>query len=112
MDTYIDDFRVPPLYSSLHQILDFAKEYLPDSDLLIKVNYKLDKLKREEDKKSSPLVQRILSLEDLTISCSPTLSNGVSHPNISLSPRYEFLTIPETIFAQQLTRMDAVSLLV
>ncbi|MCL4145778.1 UNVERIFIED_CONTAM: hypothetical protein GTU68_014490, partial [Idotea baltica] len=108
LDTYIEDFKDPPLFSALHQIQDFAKEHLPDSDLLIKVNYKLSKMKQEEEIKNSPLLERILSLEDLSISCSPSLSNGFSHPNLSLQPPYEFLGIPDSVFAQQLTRMDAV----
>ena len=59
MDTYIEDFKDPPLFSTLHQVLDFAKEYLPGSDLLIKVKYKIDKLKKAEELKSKSILIKI-----------------------------------------------------
>ncbi|XP_076041612.1 ral guanine nucleotide dissociation stimulator-like isoform X2 [Oratosquilla oratoria] len=101
LDTYPDDFRDPPMFPALHQLLDFAKSHLPDSDLLIKIGYKLDRMKKEEELKGSPMLQRILSCEEIRIHCSSPMTNGDSQP-------YEFLDIPEKTFAMQLTRMDTV----
>ncbi|KAB7495696.1 Ral guanine nucleotide dissociation stimulator-like 1 [Armadillidium nasatum] len=108
LDTYIDDFRDPPLFSSLSQIQEFAKVYLPDSDLSIKINHKMNKLKKEDEAKNSHLLGRILSVNDLNISFPAAQTNGYSQSNSTMNLPYEFLCIPETIFAQQLTRMDAV----
>nr|XP_053641691.1 ral guanine nucleotide dissociation stimulator-like 1 isoform X2 [Cherax quadricarinatus] len=101
LDAYPEDFRDPPSFACLQQLWEFTKTYLPDTDLNIKVGYKLEKMRREEDLKSSPMLERILSCEEMRIHCSSPMSNGNHQP-------YEFLDIPESTFAQQLTRMDTV----
>ena len=53
LDTYPEDFRDPPQFPALHQLLEFARNNLPESDLCIKVNYKLEKMKRDEDAKGT-----------------------------------------------------------
>ncbi|XP_071545611.1 ral guanine nucleotide dissociation stimulator-like 1 isoform X2 [Panulirus ornatus] len=101
LDGYPEDFRVPPAFACLHQLWEFTKTHLPDSDLHIKVGYKLEKMKREEEMKGSPMLEKILSCEEMRVHCSSPMSNGNHQP-------YEFLDIPESTFAQQLTRMDTV----
>ena len=63
-------------------------------------------MKRDEDIKGSPMLQRILSCEEMRIHCTSPLSNGRS---MAAQLPYDFIDIPENTFAQQLTRMDMVS---
>ncbi|XP_050731356.1 ral guanine nucleotide dissociation stimulator-like isoform X3 [Eriocheir sinensis] len=99
LDGYTEDFRDPPDFPCLVQLKKFTQENLPDSDLHIKVAYKLDKMKREH---GSPMLQKIWSCgEEMRVHCPSPMTNGTHHP-------YDFADIPEATFAQQLTRMDTV----
>lgn len=51
LDAYPEDFRDPPDFPGLQQLRTFTQTHLPDSDLHIKVGYKLDKMKKEEEVK-------------------------------------------------------------
>ncbi|XP_066986341.1 ral guanine nucleotide dissociation stimulator-like 1 isoform X3 [Macrobrachium rosenbergii] len=101
LDAYPEDFRDPPMFSCLQQLREFTRVHLPGSDLHIKVGYKLEKMRREEDIKGSPMLERILSCEEIRVHSSSPMKNGDHQP-------YEFLDISESTFAQQLTRMDTV----
>ncbi|XP_047472834.1 ral guanine nucleotide dissociation stimulator-like isoform X2 [Penaeus chinensis] len=101
LDAYPEDFRDPPKFTCLQQLREFTRANLPDSDLNIKVGYKLEKMRKEEETKGSPMLERILSCEEMRIHCSSPMKNGHHQP-------YEFLDISEETFAQQLTRMDTV----
>lgn len=53
----------------------------------------------------SPMLDKILSCGDeMRVHCPSPMTNGTHHP-------YDFQDIPDSTFAQQLTRMDTVSLL-
>lgn len=102
LDGYPEDFRDPPDFPCLQQLKDFTSENLPDSDLHIKVSHKLEKMKREHDIKGSPMLDKILSCGDeMRVHCPSPMTNGTHHP-------YDFQDIPDSTFAQQLTRMDTV----
>ncbi|KAK7078126.1 Ral guanine nucleotide dissociation stimulator-like 1 [Halocaridina rubra] len=58
-------------------------------------------MRREEDIKGSPMLERKLSYEEIRVHSFSPMTNGNHLP-------YEFLDICESIFAQQLTRMDTV----
>ncbi|KAL3871362.1 hypothetical protein ACJMK2_039369 [Sinanodonta woodiana] len=46
-DTYPEDFREPPDYPCLHTLEQFAKNYVPDSDLAIRAQHKIEKFQKE-----------------------------------------------------------------
>lgn len=100
LDAYPEDFREPPSFPSMNQMLEFCKARLPDSDLSIKITYKMDKMKKEEEVKGGGhMLARILSCESLRVTCSSPMSNG-QHQQL------DFLDIEDTTTAKQLTRMD------
>lgn len=49
LDTYPEDFRTPPHYECLETLLRFAEESVPDNDLAIKAQHKLDRFLKEMD---------------------------------------------------------------
>lgn len=51
LDAYPEDFRDPPKFTCLQQLREFTRANLPDSDLNIKVGYKLEKMRKEEETK-------------------------------------------------------------
>ncbi|KAK4292309.1 hypothetical protein Pmani_034906 [Petrolisthes manimaculis] len=107
LDAYPEDFRDPPDFPGMQQLRAFTQTHLPDSDLHIKVGYKLDKMKKEEEVKGSPMLERMLRCEEMRVHGSSPLTNG-SAACPPLQQPYEFLDIPDATFAQQLTRMDTV----
>ncbi|KAG0712339.1 Ral guanine nucleotide dissociation stimulator-like 1 [Chionoecetes opilio] len=102
LDGYTEDFRDPPAFPCLQQLKAFTADHLPDSDLHIKVAYKLDKMRREYDIKASPMLDKILSCGDeMRVHCPSPMTNGTHHA-------YDFNDINDATFARQLTRMDTV----
>lgn len=48
LDSYPEDFRDPPRHPTLHQLLYFAQQYLPESELEVKVRHRLERFNRED----------------------------------------------------------------
>lgn len=55
LDTYPEDFHQPPHYTELQQLQQFTAQHLKDSDLDVKVNYKLERMQREDKEKGERL---------------------------------------------------------
>ncbi|XP_037082215.1 ral guanine nucleotide dissociation stimulator-like 1 [Pollicipes pollicipes] len=98
LDSYPADFRDHPDYPLMHRILEFCRALRPEtSELELKVKHKLEKFEKEEEIKASPMLQRILSTEE--VRCLSPVQSEV--------PPLTFQEISEKRFAEQLTRMDA-----
>lgn len=101
LDSYPEDFRAPPTHPTLHQLLYFCRQHLPDSELEVKVRHRLDRFNREDQMLDSCLMYPGSSLPCYS---SAGLANGHCPALIPLP--YIFPDVPETHFAEQLTRMD------
>ncbi|XP_043220059.1 ral guanine nucleotide dissociation stimulator-like 1 isoform X1 [Amphibalanus amphitrite] len=98
LDSYPADFQDHPEYPLMQRILEFCRTYRPEtSELENKVTHKLEKFEKEEEIKASPMLQRILSTEE--VRCLSPVQSDV--------PPLTFHEISERRFAEQLTRMDA-----
>lgn len=98
LDSYPADFQDHPEYPLMQRILEFCRAYRPTtSELENKVTHKLEKFEKEEEIKASPMLQRILSTEE--VRCLSPVQSDV--------PPLTFQEISERRFAEQLTRMDA-----
>lgn len=47
LDLYPDDFRDPPLHTTLRRLILFAQQHLPGSDLHLKAEHKFQRLVNE-----------------------------------------------------------------
>lgn len=48
LDSFPDDFRDPPQHPALQQLQLFCKQHLPDSELAVKVRFRLDRFQRDD----------------------------------------------------------------
>jgi ral guanine nucleotide dissociation stimulator-like 1 len=48
LDSYPEDFRAPPTHPTLHQLLYFCHQHLPESELEVKVRHRLDRFSKED----------------------------------------------------------------
>ncbi|XP_014272461.1 ral guanine nucleotide dissociation stimulator-like 1 isoform X2 [Halyomorpha halys] len=91
LESYPEDWSQPPLHPMLRQLLLFTQQHLPNSELHIKVQHRLQ------------------SLQSHSKSCDVySLYNGSSlclHTT-STQPPYMFPDIPHLHFAEQLTKID------
>ncbi|RZF31864.1 hypothetical protein LSTR_LSTR009511 [Laodelphax striatellus] len=91
LDSYPEDFRDPPLHTTLYQLLYFAQTHLPESELQLKVKHKLDRFTRDDQ---------------MFDNCSLFPAEALNQLNGSHNVPYNFPDVPERHFAEQLTRMD------
>ncbi|XP_039281395.1 LOW QUALITY PROTEIN: ral guanine nucleotide dissociation stimulator-like 1 [Nilaparvata lugens] len=92
LDSYPEDFRDPPLHTTLYQLLYFAQTHLPESELQLKVKHKLDRFTRDDQ-----------MFDNCSLFPAEALCNQL---NGSHNVPYNFPDVPERHFAEQLTRMD------
>ncbi|KAJ4442181.1 hypothetical protein ANN_12047 [Periplaneta americana] len=102
LDSYPEDFRAPPTHPTLHQLLYFCRQHLPESELEVKVRHRIDRFNREDQMLDSCLMYTNTSLPNFNP--PPHLANG--HSSSAAPPPYQFPDVPECHFAEQLTRMD------
>ncbi|XP_067002658.2 ral guanine nucleotide dissociation stimulator-like 1 [Anabrus simplex] len=95
LDSYPEDFRDPPTHPTLHQLLYFCQQHLPESELEVKVRHRLDRFNREDQ-----LLDSCTDYPTGSLYFHPAIANGNS-PQL-----YHFPDVPERHFAEQLTRMD------
>ncbi|KAK7866628.1 hypothetical protein R5R35_011535 [Gryllus longicercus] len=95
LDSYPEDFRDPPTHPTLHQLLYFCQQHLPESELEVKVRHRLDRFNREDQ-----LLDSCADYPTSSLYFHPAIANGNS------SQQYHFPDVPERHFAEQLTRMD------
>ncbi|XP_064616076.1 ral guanine nucleotide dissociation stimulator-like 1 isoform X2 [Liolophura sinensis] len=96
LDTYPEDFRTPPNYECLETLLRFAEESVPDNDLAIKAQHKLDRFLKETDE-TGDFISTIIPV--------PTIESLVI--NTKHDKPLTFLKIKNQTFAEQLTLRDA-----
>ncbi|XP_023722934.1 ral guanine nucleotide dissociation stimulator-like 1 isoform X3 [Cryptotermes secundus] len=101
LDSYPEDFRSPPTHPTLHQLLYFCHQHLPESELEMKVRHRLDRFSKEDQMFDSCLMYPNSGLPNFS---HPALANGYSAIAVPLP--YVFPDVPERHFAEQLTRMD------
>lgn len=93
LDSYPEDFKEPPNYPALTQLVQFCEEFLPATELEAKVRHRLERYSREQ--KNDPLLVPPSSLALRT--AIPGWQN------------FRLPNVPVRHFAEQLTRMDVVS---
>ncbi|XP_077296195.1 ral guanine nucleotide dissociation stimulator-like isoform X2 [Arctopsyche grandis] len=99
LDSYPEDFRQPPSHSVLNQLIAFTKVFLPGSELNSKAMCRLDQWSRDErcvdgwDLPSDPIGGAVC--------LAPGMRFAQHHMHT-----YRFPEVPQTHFAEQLTRMD------
>ncbi|KAJ9595941.1 hypothetical protein L9F63_012834, partial [Diploptera punctata] len=75
LDSFPEDFRAPPTHPTLHQLLYFCRQHLPDSELEVKVRHRLDRFNREDQMLDScqyhHRICSLTSLRDTSQSSSP-----------------------------------------
>ncbi|KAF4521268.1 hypothetical protein B566_EDAN008471 [Ephemera danica] len=54
LDTYPDDFRDPPRHPALRRLTEFCREHLPNSELCVKVQHRLERLLQEHPENMCP----------------------------------------------------------
>ncbi|KAK7580177.1 hypothetical protein V9T40_000806 [Parthenolecanium corni] len=92
LDLYPDDFRDPPLHTTLRRLILFAQQHLPGSDLHLKAEHKFQRLVNETVTDG----YNLYSYDD-RICLSKNEPHAVSYGLTSISPK---------LFAEQLTRID------
>ncbi|XP_013396333.1 ral guanine nucleotide dissociation stimulator-like 1 [Lingula anatina] len=98
LDTYPEDFREPPNYPCLTLLEKFAAENMPTSDLAIRSQHKKDKFMKEEEGEH----------HDGNIDFHLNLCDEVDFMiDTEYQKPLDFMSIPNAMFAQQLTYMDA-----
>lgn len=95
LDAYPDDFRDPPNYRCLNQMLHFATNSISDGELELRLKHKLEKFIREEEVKMISY-----DLKD-DMKCKSPSINGYCNST------YNFLDISTDTFAEQLTHIDS-----
>lgn len=89
LESYPEDWNQPPLHPMIHQLLLFTQQYLPNSELHIKLKHRLNSLQ------SAPK-------NDVYSTYNGTLCLHTT----SAQPPCHFPDIPHQHFAEQLTRID------
>lgn len=109
LDMYPEDFRDPPVYPALSLLEKFARENLPESDLMQKVcEKKCLFLKQEEEGDAF-----FGPVEDLAVMFRHCILDSIreaaSKKSVSTSLKLplDVLSVPSKVFAEQLTFMDA-----
>ncbi|XP_076320754.1 ral guanine nucleotide dissociation stimulator-like 1 [Tachypleus tridentatus] len=97
LDMYSEDFKDPPQYFALHQVIEFAKQFVPTGQLELRAQYKLDKFKREEETEE----------KFREVGWCHSNAESVDINEVEVVMPYNFFEIPEDHFALQLTWMDA-----
>nr|CAH7759876.1 unnamed protein product [Callosobruchus chinensis] len=90
LDSYPEDFKDPPNYSALKQLLHFCEEYLPSTELDAKVRHRIERYSREAY-------------------VDPLLAPPPAFAMRSVANQwrtYKLPDVPVRHFAEQLTRMD------
>ena len=59
LDSYPEDFREAPSHTTLHQLLYFCRQHLPDSELELKAKHRLERFNRDEQLMGKYLLQII-----------------------------------------------------
>ncbi|XKL63502.1 hypothetical protein PGB90_005866 [Kerria lacca] len=95
LDSYPDDFRDPPLHTTLQKLIFFAQHNLPDSELLVKAKHKFQRLTNEN----------ISVVTDGYSMFSGDTSLPFNAKGCHIVP-YNLINISPTHFAEQLTRID------
>nr|CAD7451894.1 unnamed protein product [Timema tahoe] len=95
LDSYPEDFRDSPTHPTLHQLLYFCQQHLPESELEVKVRHRLERFNREDQ-----LLDTCMMYPGHSLKIHPAAVNGNS------PQQYLFPDVPERHFAEQLTRMD------
>ncbi|XP_073986528.1 ral guanine nucleotide dissociation stimulator-like [Rhodnius prolixus] len=90
LESYPEDWNQPPLHPMIHQLLLFTQQYLPNSELHIKLKHRLHSL------------QSVNKNNDVYSAYNGTLCLHTS----SAQPPCHFPDIPHQHFAEQLTRID------
>ncbi|CAF1014687.1 unnamed protein product [Didymodactylos carnosus] len=102
LTTYKEDFLDPPRYTCLRRLLDFSKA-INDHELKKQCQTLLDKFIEEEDRKSGTITED--SFSSMKYSEADGELYGI-HGYDYLMP-WEFVDIPNSLFAEQLTYVDA-----
>lgn len=120
LDSYPDDFRDPPLHTTLQRLILFAQQHFPGSELHLKAKHKFQRLVNETvtgmgmiDTKWLIFMQLVLWFNFI---CSADgcklypyddrICFSKSEPH---AVSYGLSSIPPELFAEQLTRIDVVS---
>ncbi|ELT96210.1 hypothetical protein CAPTEDRAFT_226540 [Capitella teleta] len=103
LDLYPDDFKEPSEFPTLHLLIDFAKRYMPESDLQHRASRNLSVFHRDEDPEAP------ISVDDITLSMQHNMLQDVDLLlcHASLARPLEFKTIDNRFFAEQLTYIDS-----
>ncbi|XP_059475728.1 ral guanine nucleotide dissociation stimulator isoform X2 [Neocloeon triangulifer] len=99
LDTYPEDFVDPPKFPALQRLDEFCKENVPESELAVRVNHRLERLLQEVGESSARVPTAVLH------------NNGDVHEIVDSTKvtdlsEYKFPHINEVLFAEQLTCMD------
>uniref|UniRef100_T1JJE6 Ral guanine nucleotide dissociation stimulator-like 1 n=1 Tax=Strigamia maritima TaxID=126957 RepID=T1JJE6_STRMM len=95
LDTLPEDFRDPPKYALLHQVMDFVEKYMPDNELQLRARHRLDKFLKEDIFRETTF----FDTKDETLSTTMFMNGDEEHQS--------FLDIPNVHFAEQLTYLDS-----
>lgn len=109
IDKYVEDFCDPPTYSTLRELHQFTKDYMPDSELLVRLRNIISMfLKKDEEKSLSSDFEDIhLDFDPIR---SPSSHDGLSFPGcniLSFDRSRDLDQISCREFAEQLTYVDA-----
>ncbi|CAG9767646.1 unnamed protein product [Ceutorhynchus assimilis] len=91
LDSYPEDFKEPPNYSALGLLLNFAEDFLPNTELEAKVRHRIDRYSREAH--IDPLL-------------TPPPAFAMRSIALSGWRNFKLPDVPVRYFAEQLTRMD------
>jgi len=102
IDTYPEDFRDPPTFPCLKQLISLAERHMPGSDIVTRATHKMERFKKDEESSAS------ISVDDLGVDFNPMKDvKFPPHSPSGLTLPLDFETIPVQVFAEQLTFMDA-----
>ncbi|KAJ8966108.1 hypothetical protein NQ317_000021, partial [Molorchus minor] len=90
LDSYPEDFKDPPNYSALRQLVTFCEDHLPSTELDAKVRHRLERYTREAN--TDPLLTPPPAYAMRTVAAGWRV--------------YKLPDVPVRHFAEQLTRMD------
>ncbi|ESP00875.1 hypothetical protein LOTGIDRAFT_238436 [Lottia gigantea] len=99
LDTQSEDFREPPDYPCLLDLEDFAKEYIPDSDLALRARHRLEKFQKES--KNLEATMSKMQIE------KPAARRNSRHQHNGETEHIDFNQLSNHLIAQQLTYKDA-----
>ncbi|XP_064649116.1 ral guanine nucleotide dissociation stimulator-like 1 isoform X3 [Lineus longissimus] len=102
LDSFPEDYREPLNYPCLHSLLDFARTKAKDTDLENRAKHKLEKYRKQEQLDGRvPEIQYRFSMCDEVDGGDCDVCEPVHHKP------YEFMSIPNSTLAEQLTYIDA-----